>query len=228
MTIDDLVLPASEYKTVWLEERYDAGVIRSPSPLLIECLTGIMAEARGKVLEIGCGTGRNTKFVVQAGFDAVGLDLSLSALQALVDDARTWSELPTVLCGDLESLDQLFPEACFDAVLCLDMLGHVRDIREAVRGLNRVLRPGGLAYVNLYTLSDDLFARGDRVGSQSFIHEGILTRFFDRADALELFELFNVEMISTKTWAEPAHLGQSYGVHTHDSMLVTIRKPHGN
>lgn len=56
------------------------------------------------------------------------------------------------VCGDLRSLP--FPEASFDAVICIHVLEHVEEDGEAIAELYRVTRPDGWVFVNV-PMSDD-------------------------------------------------------------------------
>lgn len=102
-----------------------------------------------RLLEIGCGTGENTRALArQVGADGrvVGVDLS----ETMVETARhrsLGSTLPTEFhVADAESLewaDQSFDAACADRVL-----QHVDDPGQAIREMARVVRPGGRIVVS--------------------------------------------------------------------------------
>jgi SAM-dependent methyltransferase len=53
---------------------------------------------------------------------------------------------------DVYSLSARFGRSRFDAVLCLHVLEHLRDIWEALREVRNVLTPGGHLYVAMPTL----------------------------------------------------------------------------
>ncbi len=120
--------------------------------------------SRGQlVLDLGCGEGRHVIATsCLDGADSIGVDLSLADLatareryaefrEALADMAR--EELPqtaaqdsgdalfAVLAGD--GLRLPFPDACFDAVICSEVLEHVPDYEAALVEIERVLKPGG-------------------------------------------------------------------------------------
>ncbi|MBL9137525.1 MAG: class I SAM-dependent methyltransferase [Verrucomicrobiales bacterium] len=96
----------------------------------------------GCILDVGCGSGRDLRALVQAGFDADGVD----ACEALLAEAKR--RHPT-LSGRIrrDTLPELgtVPDASLDGVLCWAMLMHVpsEQLLDALRHLRRVLRPGG-------------------------------------------------------------------------------------
>ena len=88
------------------------------------------------ILDAGCGTGRNLRFL--GGYGAVtGLDVSPVALGCCRE--RRFRRL---VCGSVNALP--FPDAVFDLVTSFDVLTSrgVRDA-DALREALRVLRPGG-------------------------------------------------------------------------------------
>jgi SAM-dependent methyltransferase len=93
--------------------------------------------AAPRLLDIGCGTGFNLEAAIAIGLrDPVGLDVSPRALGFC--RARGLTRL---VQGDAAAPP--FADASFDIVLALDLIEHVDDDRSALRGLHRVLRPGG-------------------------------------------------------------------------------------
>ncbi len=92
-------------------------------------------ERGGRVLDAGCGTGRNLVDLA-AGGPAVGVDVSLRALGY----ARRRAAAPLV-CASVEALP--FGPALFGAVLSRDVLYMVPDDASAAREIARVLARGG-------------------------------------------------------------------------------------
>jgi SAM-dependent methyltransferase len=95
--------------------------------------------ARGRVLEVGVGTGRIGLDVVRRGVPLVGLDLSLPMLQRLVANAGDVA-LPVVQ-GDATVLP--FPGDAFGAAVVSHVFHLVPDYPGALAELVRVVRPGG-------------------------------------------------------------------------------------
>lgn len=94
--------------------------------------------ARGRILDLGCGSGWSTRLFRDAGFDAVGLDL---AREFEVESG----ERLRFSTGDANSLP--FDAASFDVVGAYQMLEHVADPRRTLDEIDRVLRPGGVVRI---------------------------------------------------------------------------------
>jgi SAM-dependent methyltransferase len=100
---------------------------------------------RGRVLEIGVGTGRIGLDLVRAGVSLVGLDLSQPMLGRLVDNAGGDVVLPVVQ-GDAATLP--CPDGSFGAAVASHVLHLVPDYPGALAELARVVRPGGPVLVS--------------------------------------------------------------------------------
>src|ERR1043166_8712268 len=100
------------------------------------------------VLEVGCGLRTDGAQFAKAGANYTGIDLT----DAAIDLAKRRFELfqlpGNFRVADAEHLD--FPDNSFDLVYSHGVLHHTPDPPAAVRGIHRVLRPGGKAVVMLY------------------------------------------------------------------------------
>ncbi len=106
-----------------------------------------------RILDAGCGTGRNLVYFLRQGFDVCGVDLSPEAV------ARTGS-LAHSLAPHLpeenfrtESVERMsFKDESFDAVISSAVLHFARDEahwRAMVGEMWRVLKPGGIFFARL-------------------------------------------------------------------------------
>lgn len=106
-----------------------------------------------KILDAGCGGGRNLGIFRDAGHEVWGLDQSEDAVTAVRQqfpelDATTRAD--RFRCEALESTT--FPAASFDYLICNAVLHFARDgehFRSMVASLKRLLRPGGTVFVRL-------------------------------------------------------------------------------
>ncbi len=120
-----------------------------------------------RVLDAGCGGGRNLVYLMQAGFDVSGLDPDPQAITAV---RRLAQRLAPRLPADAfraESLEaSSFPDACADVVLCNAVLHFARDhdhFDAELDGAWRLLAPGGLFFARLASsigIEDRVTTRG--------------------------------------------------------------------
>ena len=114
------------------------------------------AGAGGRVLELGCGTGRIALPLARSGVSLVGLDRSAPMLARTAQKARGLRRGRagvhlTLVRGDIRVLP--FAADRFRAVLApygvLQSLLASRDLSDALRSIARVLAPGGLFGLDL-------------------------------------------------------------------------------
>ena len=101
---------------------------------------------RGRILDMGCGTGPVLAELRAAGWRCTGLDAAPDML-AEAHKRLSAAGLPT---GDLHQGDGRaapFPNASFDAVLCLGVISYTDHYAPILAEVRRLLRPGGVAIV---------------------------------------------------------------------------------
>lgn len=105
-------------------------------------LEALDLKAGDRVLDLGCGAGVIAKYIAEeTGADVTGIDLAAPAIAEARARSTPDGSGPTFLEGDIDALD--FPDASFDAVISLDTLYWVSDLTAAVKGIARIVRPGG-------------------------------------------------------------------------------------
>ncbi|GAA4258454.1 methyltransferase domain-containing protein [Azospirillum formosense] len=101
----------------------------------------VVGGARGRVLEIGIGSGRNLPFYGGAATEVVGVDSSPELL-ALARRAAAVTPHPVKLME--QTAEQLpFSDSSFDTAVVTWSLCSIPDPVAALREARRVLRPGG-------------------------------------------------------------------------------------
>ncbi|HEY7431344.1 MAG TPA: class I SAM-dependent methyltransferase [Streptosporangiaceae bacterium] len=97
----------------------------------------------GRVLEVGCGPGRNAVYLAAAGFEVDAVDLSPAAVAWGEERAREAGADVRFRCGDVFSLD--LPARRYSLVYDSGCLHHLPPHRRVsyLNLLDRVLLPGG-------------------------------------------------------------------------------------
>jgi tellurite methyltransferase len=106
-----------------------------------------------RVIDAGCGNGRNLAYLLRSGYDVAGCDRDHHAVEAVRALA---SRLAPQLPGGnfrVEPIEGMsFPDACADVVLASAVLHFAADdvqFEAMVNELWRVLKPGGMLFARL-------------------------------------------------------------------------------
>jgi SAM-dependent methyltransferase len=90
------------------------------------------------VLELGCGAGYFTRELARSEADIVAIDVSPELLKIATANCSA----PNVRYEIQNAYDLSYPDAAFDSVVGSSVLHHL-EIKEALREIYRVLKPGG-------------------------------------------------------------------------------------
>jgi len=108
-----------------------------------------------KLLDAGCGSGRNITYLLQTGVEAYGVDASTEAVGKVQQLAAGFCPnlpLGNFIQADLSALP--YTASYFDAVLCSAVLHFAKDethFTSMVQELWRVLQPGGMLFCRMGT-----------------------------------------------------------------------------
>lgn len=100
-----------------------------------------------KILDLGCGSGRNFFYLEKKGFDVYGVDSAPEGLKVMKKKGVVASKLKV---GDVFS-KLPYLDGFFDAVVSVQVLQHSREkgILKAISEIRRVLKPGGILFVTV-------------------------------------------------------------------------------
>ena len=98
------------------------------------------------VLDFGAGTGNITSHLVNWQCDVVAADVSAGSLERLKNKFRQADTLRTLVLNgeDLSSI----PDDTFDMVASYSVIHHLDDYLRIVEEFVRVLKPGGIVYID--------------------------------------------------------------------------------
>jgi SAM-dependent methyltransferase len=97
----------------------------------------------GRLLDVGCGTGFIIHLAVDIFEEIHGVDIT----PAMVSKVRT--ELGNITLHEAKAEQLPFPSSSFDAASAYSFIDHVLDPRAVLREVARVLKPGGVFYIDL-------------------------------------------------------------------------------
>ena len=101
----------------------------------------------GIMLDLGCGEGRHIFGLMEKFPDlkCIGLDPHIESLDKAFEGLKFLESISNsktnFLSGSAYSLP--FSDDSFDLVVCSEVLEHLHDYKDAIKEINRVLKPGG-------------------------------------------------------------------------------------
>lgn len=126
-----------EQELITIEQRrYLSAIFYAHYTLLLPL---IRRHARGKLIDLGCGTSPFWYAVVEQVESYHGVDL--------------WPRSDkTTFAGDIQRLDMVRDES-YDSAICIEVLEHLPEPGRAIATIQRILKPGGVAVISVPHLS---------------------------------------------------------------------------
>lgn len=100
-----------------------------------------------KVLDLGCGNGRNAIALAKLGAIVKGIDVSSVALELLENRAKKENVEVETFLGSINKLP--FPDRTFDMVICYNAIFNtsLKQIKETIKETRRVIKKNGVFLV---------------------------------------------------------------------------------
>ena len=126
------------------ESTYGRLKIRT-ADLYLERLAEYGGIRRGRLLEIGCGSGAMLIAAARRGFEVTGVEYSEHACETARQRLANLGLKGEVICGEIDAVAHRIGE--FDACVMADVIEHVRDPRYCLQVLHGTLRMGGVMFI---------------------------------------------------------------------------------
>ncbi|MEX2582726.1 MAG: class I SAM-dependent methyltransferase, partial [Gemmatimonadota bacterium] len=169
---------------------------------------------RRRILDAGCGGGRNLRYFVRSGFEVFGVDRSeraIASVRSMAAELAAGSDPENFRAAEIDALP--WPDRHFDAIVCNAVLHFAADPDHFGRMLEemwRVLRPGGLFFARLAStigleppvqLDENRRARLPDGSERFLVGEPLLRQWMVRLDAVQLdpIKTTNVENLRCMT-----------------------------
>jgi SAM-dependent methyltransferase len=171
----------------------------------------------GRLLDVGCASGRFLSACADAGWEVVGLEPS----QALSELAkRLLQDRAEILPVTLQ--EATFDPSCFDAVTMWDVLEHVPYPSEFLRKAATLLKPGGFLLANVPNL-DSLQARFWRSRWPLFLPEHL--NYFNRQSLALCGEQSGVQLVAFGS--RPVNFSVGYILYRASQHIPQFSRFHG-
>jgi SAM-dependent methyltransferase len=131
---------------------------------------------RRRVLDAGCGDGRNLHYLLRAGYECFGVDEDAAAIEHV--RRRAGRLAPTLPAGNFVAgrLDRLpWDDGVMDAVICSAVLHFSEDdghFGRMITDMWRVIAPGGLFFARLASNIGLERVLGEKAGRRMHLPDG--------------------------------------------------------
>ncbi len=112
-----------------------------------------------KILDLGCGTGRHTLYLLKNGFKVYGCDASESALKIAKEIVKN------VKFKKCDMISLPYEDNYFDGILCHFVIQHgkIEQIKKAISEIYRVLKKDGILYLSVPSVKHPEYFTGEEI-----------------------------------------------------------------
>lgn len=153
----------------------------------------IINNCKTPILDLGCGSGNNTLYLINKNKKVIAADLSSNAITNII---KNFPEIYDTKCFNM--LDGLpFKDNSFEVIIA-DLSLHYfkkQDTEKIVKDLKRILCKNGYLIIRVNSINDVNHGAGQGLEIEKHLfqtEDGRLKRFFDENDIREIFKNFNI------------------------------------
>lgn len=132
-----------------------------------------------KLIDLGCGNGRDSIYFLKNGLAVTGVDMSMTAVKNLREAYRGVKNA-RFICGDFITSRTLYQEQfdiCYSRFTLHAISSKQED--EVLKNIKDALNIGGYLFVEARTVHDEIYGKGDMCGKNEFIYDNHYRRFID-------------------------------------------------
>jgi SAM-dependent methyltransferase len=175
------------------DERFRASAPEAELFKFLSILRSRFADRPLYVWDLGCGAGRHTAALAEAGNETFASDCSPRAVQLTQELLQSRGLQAKVALGDMAVSP--WPEQFFHGIFSWDVIHHNRlaAIRETMAMIHRSLLPGGLFIGTFLSDKAGNYGQGTALEPGTFVMDdgpesGVPHHFFDEAGIRKLFK----------------------------------------
>lgn len=186
--------------------------------LAVKKSTGSRQKFTGvKLLDIGCGYGRDSAWFMGNDFTVTGIDVSCEGIK------MAQRLFPSIKFLKRDLITQEFAHDAFHVIFGNFFIHLVTDAaqrQKLIKEMERILCPQGHLFMSVASTDDDDFRSGKKSGSHTATNErGVKKRYYDEKLIYKEFAGFDIETV------HPVNEHHTHDrPHTHKSHLIVARK----
>lgn len=218
-------LKETEWEMIWNEIYREQGIVQNqilkPVKIFIDT---IQKKGLNKVLDLGCGTGRNAIYMANIGLHVTATDISDKGLEITAKRAKQLELSIETVKHDIRYIP--FKDETFDAVLCSWVSGHgtLEDVKKHASEMLRVVKQGGMIFVDYPSIEDENYGIGREIEKNTFLdnmpaEEKIPHHYSEIKELEEIYAEYQ-HTITPYTY----QYGQGNDIHEIKAFIVEITK----
>ena len=174
-------------------EYYKKTDISEPSLFAQEI--GDMLIPAKNILELGCGNGRDSLYFLRLGLNVTAIDSSDGVIAQLKEKYEENNIY--FICDDFVSSSAIFSGE-YDYVYSRFTLHAINEIQETevLHNVYKVLKTNGLFFIEVRSVNDELYGKGEKVGENSYIFNGHFRRFIKMEDLVNKMKAIGFEIVN--------------------------------
>lgn len=178
-----------------IHKKYDREDIKYDDWL--DSFLDIIEKCETPILDLGCGSGNNTLYLINHNKRVIACDLSENAITSI---KKNFPEI--VEAKYFNMLDGIpYQDNSFDIVIADLSLHYFKkeDTIRLIEDLKRILKQGGHIILRVNSINDINHGAGQGLEVEKHLYEtddGRLKRFFDEDDIRSFFKDFNIEYLN--------------------------------
>lgn len=162
----------------------------------LDCFMPIISEARGPAIDLGCGSGNDTLYLLNKGKSVMPCDSSVTAIQNIRDN---FPEVREALCFDM--LEKFPICSNMTDLVIADLSLHYftrEDTIKILKEIRRILVNRGHLLARVNSMDDVNHGAGEGIEVEPHLYmtsDGRYKRFFDYADIYDIFNVFEIKYL---------------------------------
>lgn len=188
-----------------------------------------------RILDLGCGDGRNIKYILAtskeiADLKIVGVDISSHAIERCKLNLKEFEvSRYDLYVGDIVKNTFQSPNS-IDLVCCIDVFGQLfsADVENALKYWREIMKPHSFLLLNAYTPDDDSRKDCENEGEPiqdekcAYWYKNTYYKYYDHDDLKTMMTKAGFKIIDIKSlsWVDPPHNVYRPKEHKHQNWVV--------
>lgn len=179
--------------TTYWNEFYDKQIALINEPSAFAKFALSYMEPGKKVMDIGCGNGRDSIYFAANNLDVIGVDASDTAITELQNKKI---KNTFFVCDDFVTCKTLY-QMQFDYFYSRWTIHAITEMQEneLLHNISEALKENGLFFIEVRSTKDELYGKGKQIGRNTYEYNEHFRRFIEKAELIGKLEQQGFEVV---------------------------------